>query len=98
MTDPIDAARLHIKISEAAEAKRMHHAHIPHTIRPRETGDPSLTQRLVYGNRADWYASAATSGWFDVDKGTKTGAYRFLPEMEVHALAGTQAKGMKLYE
>lgn len=99
MIDPIKAARLHITLGEKSEAKQVFQAHLPHEVKPREQFDPSLTNRFVYGNRADWYAAAAIARWFDADAPLETERRRFLMPSEIQAAAADGRKtGMTLYE
>lgn len=93
------AARLYRDIRSHAVKTALWQPHLPHTVQLQEGLDPSLSNRLVYGNRADWYAAAAVNGMFDVDVAVETGARRYpLPE-RIASLAHPQRKtGMSLYE
>lgn len=97
--DPMKAARLHRHLREMANQLQAHHIHIAHTIQPNERHDTSLTHRLKYHNRADWYATAAMSGFCDVDLPAKTVAHRFLTAAQISQIAHPKRhNGMSLYE
>lgn len=97
--DPMRAARLHRNLRSQAQRKQAHQAHIPHVVQMNEQHDPSLTNRLVYGSRADWYAAAAMNGFCDVDLAANLGLQRHLTPMELAATTqAKKTKGMNLYE
>lgn len=97
--DSMQAARLYRELRTQSLQKQSHQAHIPHQVMPNETLDPSLSNRFVYGNRADWYVSAAINGQFDVDIPVQTGLRRYLSLQQINATAHKKQKtGMNLYE
>lgn len=97
--DPLQAARLHRNLQSQSRSKQAHHAHIPHTIQPREQYDASLSNRLAYGNRADWYAAAAMNGFCDVDLAAPLNLCRYVTPVELVQISQTKRnKGMSLYE
>lgn len=99
MIDPMKAARLHREIRSSALRKQAHQAHIAHNVSGKEALDPSLSNRRVYGGRADWYASAAVNGLFDVDCAVDVGLRRYPVAAEIGKLAnGKRKTGMSLYE
>ncbi len=51
---------------------------IPHSIKPNEVLDPSLTCQYVYNTRHDWYAVAAITGINCVDQPVAEGRRLFL--------------------
>lgn len=93
MIDPIIAAQFHRNTASQARRIKAHQAHIAHSVQPNETLDPSLCNTRVYGNRANWYLSAAVNGFCDVDLAIETGLYRY-PQTPQR----NRTKGMRLYE
>lgn len=97
--DNMKAARFYLEVRKASREKKAYEAHTPHTVMTKDSIDPSLTNRLVYGNRYNWYVSAAINGLFDVDVPAKRIANRYLPPEEVLSLSPKNKKvGMSLYE
>jgi hypothetical protein len=103
---PVDTIALGVAFREIAESsrhKKSYELNVTHYVLPRETLDPSLINQFVYGNRADWLISAATTGFVDVDIPVQTGARRFIPlgdAIAITKMAGGKNKqnnGMKLY-
>lgn len=96
--DSLRLARAYLDIRSASQAKEIHDSYISHEVMPNETSDPSLSNRLVYGNRADWYASSAINGLFDVDAPTTTGNVAYLSDSELQSIANPNKNtGMNLY-
>lgn len=97
--DPMQAARLHRNLRTQSQRKHAHQAHIAHAVMPQDQFDPSLSNRLAYGNRADWYAAAAMNGFCDVDLAANVGLRRYLVPSELVQIAHAKRnKGMNLYE
>lgn len=103
---PIDAIAVGVAFRNIAENSRNTKPYDPcitHYVMPRETLDPSLTNQFVYGNRADWFVSAAITGKVDVDLPVQTGARRFIPLSNAIAITKAasgkrkQNNGMSLY-
>lgn len=100
--DSVRAGMAFRQIRKASQNTQAYQVHTLHTVQPREVFDPSLTNQHVYGNRPDWFISAATTGFIDVDLGVRQGARRFIPLQQ--AIAITKAteliktkSGMNLY-
>lgn len=97
--DSMRAARLFRGLREASLKKQVYELHLPHEVKKQDAFDPSLSNRLVYGNRADWYAAAAMNGFYDVDAPAEYGVRRYLVPEEVNRIAGKNNRnnGMRLY-
>ena len=66
-------------------------------INPNETLDPTIANHLVYGNRADWYASAAITGLISVGIPVEQGARHFLTPTNLRAHSKSQRNAEDLY-
>lgn len=99
--DSIKAARLYRQMRGRSQSKLSHHAHVPHSVTPFDMYDPSLTNQMAYGNRADWHAAAAMNGFVDVDIPAEKGSRRYLTPPELESIVAGSVKhkknGMKLY-
>lgn len=84
--DGMKLARFYLNIRKASQEKKPYEAYLNHTVMNQETLDPSLSNRLVYGNRQDWYIAMAINGMFDVNIPTKTGGAKFLTLEEIKNL------------
>ena len=97
--EAMKVARLHRNLRTQSQRKRAHHAQIPHYVMPQDQFDPSLSNRLAYGNRADWYAAAAMNGFCDVDLAPPVGLYRYIMPYELAQYSQSKLdKGISLYE
>lgn len=97
--DSMVAARFYRTTRSRSQRTAVWQPHIAHDVMRNETLDPSLSHRLVYGNRADWYASAAINGMVEVDLPVAAGVRRCpLPEEISRIAAGRRKTGMSLYE
>ena len=97
--DSLKAARLHRDMASQSATLQAHHTHLPHSVMKNEQYDASLSHRLVYGNRADWYASAAMNRFCDVDLAQKIGLRRYLTAAQLANVSGSNKNtGMSLYE
>lgn len=76
--DSLQAARLFRKMRDEAIKRQPFDAGVMHEVKAQDAFDPSLSQRLVYGKRADWYVAAAVNGFFDVDAPAEAGV-RYYP-------------------
>lgn len=98
----LKVARAYLNMRQQSLNIAIHEAHIPHEVTLSETTDPSLSNRIVYGNRANWLASASQNAWFDCDVPTQLGVHRYLmPNALVKAATPPNQKnkiGMNLYE
>lgn len=92
MIDALGAGRMYRDLRVKTLDKEAHQAHIAHTVMPNEVFEPSLIQRLVFFNRADWYISAALSGWCDVDLKIEEGEKRFLTQPEINAIINKKSR------
>lgn len=96
--DALKLARTYLDIRSASQNKELHERLVVHDVMPNETLDPSLSNRLVYHNRANWYASFAINGMFDVDVPTKTGRTTYLGQHELESIVNPNKNtGMNLY-
>lgn len=97
--EAIKAARLHRDLRTQSQRKQAHQAQIFHHVMPQDQFDPSLSNRLAYGNRADWYAAAAMNGFCDVDLAVPVGLRRYVtPNELMQSSHAKRNKGMSLYE
>ena len=96
--DPLIVARQHRNIRSQSQQLQAYNTHIPHIVMQNETLDASLSHRLVYKNRADWYASAAMNGFCDVDLAQEIGLRRYLTAAQINATNNQKNNGMSLYE
>jgi hypothetical protein len=83
--DSLKVSRHYRRVRDESLTTLVWQPSINKAIMPNETLDPTIANQLVYGSRADWYATAAIAGLNSVDEPMQEGARRFLTPISLRA-------------
>lgn len=90
--DSLKVSRHYRNVRDESLTTLMWQPSIHKVIARNEMLDPTIANHLVYGSRADWYATAAIAGLNSVDELMAEGARNFLTPVNLRAHSSTHSR------